>query len=155
MSHYYLDSSAIVKRYVAETGTVWINNLCLTSSGHVLYTVRITGAEIVAALFRRARTGALATSDAQAAATRFKADYYGRYQVIEVNERLIDLAMMLAEKHGLRGYDSVQLAAALELQAVRALASLSAITFVCADNKLNSAAVSEGLSAENPNTPLP
>ena len=152
MAHYYLDSSALVKRYVAETGTVWANTLCAAGSGHTLYTVRITGAEIIAALFRRARTGALAEPDAQAAATRFKYDFRNRYQVVEVTERLIERAMTLAEKHGLRGYDSVQLAAALELQAARVFASLSAITFVCANDKLNVAAASEGLLVENPNT---
>ena len=65
MGHYYLDSSALVKRYVAETGTGWINHLCAIDAGHVLYTVRISGAEIVAALFLRARMQTLAVSDAQ------------------------------------------------------------------------------------------
>lgn len=59
--------------------------------------------------------------------------------------------MTLAEKHGLRGYDSVQLAAAVELQIVRNSLSLSGITFVCADDHLNVAAVAEGLLVENPN----
>jgi hypothetical protein len=60
--------------------------------------------------------------------------------------------MTLAEKHTLRGYDSIQLAAALELQTARDIVSLSAITFVCADDKLNAAAVDGGLLIENPNT---
>jgi predicted nucleic acid-binding protein len=143
VSHYYLDSSALVKRYVAETGTAWVSSLYVVSGGHTLYTVRITGAEIVAALFRRARTGTLAAPDAQAAAIRFKADFHNRYQIVEVTEWLVDAAMGLAEKHGLRGYDSIQLAAALELQVVRTLASLSSVTFVSADDKLNTAAASE------------
>lgn len=152
MGHYYFDSSALVKRYVAETGTNWMNRLCATGAGHTLYTVRISGAEIIAALFLRTRTDALAISDAQAAATQFKADFRNRYQIVEATERLVDLAMTLAEKHGLRGYDAVQLAAALELQTARAALSLSIITFVCADNTLNKAAAAEGLPVENPNT---
>lgn len=152
MSHYYLDSSAIVKRYVAEVGTDWVSELCAIDAGHTLYTTRISGAEIIAALFLRTRTGTLAMSDAQAAATQFKADFRNRYQIVEATERLVDLAMTLAEKHGLRGYDSVQLAAALELQTARAFASLAPITFVCADDRLNAAAVAEGLAVENPNT---
>ncbi|MGA9350850.1 MAG: type II toxin-antitoxin system VapC family toxin [Anaerolineae bacterium] len=151
MGHYYFDSSALVKRYVAETGTDWIRRLCALGAGHTLYTVRISGAEIIAALFRRTRMGTLAVADAQAAATQFKADLRNHYQIVEVTEQLIDLAMTLAEKHGLRGYDAVQLAAALELQAARAALSLSTITFVCADDPLNKAAKAEGLPAENPN----
>jgi predicted nucleic acid-binding protein len=152
MEHYYFDSSALVKRYVVETGTDWINNLCATDSSHTLYIVRISGAEIIAALFRQVRTDTLAPSDAQAAATQFKIDFRNRYQIVEVTEQLVDSAMTLAEKHGLRGYDSIQLAAALELQTVRVSLSLSSITFVCADDQLNLAATAEGLLVENPNT---
>ena len=68
-----------------------------------------------------------------------------------MTEQLVNLAMTLAEGHGLRGYDSVQLAAALALQATREALDLSAVTFVCADDRLNAAAVAEGLSVENPN----
>ena len=50
MGHYYFDSSALVKRYVAEAGTNWMNRLCAAGAGHTLYTVRISGAEIIAAL---------------------------------------------------------------------------------------------------------
>ena len=152
MPHYYLDSSALVKRYVAEAGTPWGIDLCAADAGHDLYTVRISGAEIVAALFLRARTGTLELTDAQAAATQFQSDFRRRYQVVEVTEQLVDLAMTLAERHGLRGYDSVQLAAALVMRAAREALALSAITFVCADDRLNAAAMAEGLSVENPNT---
>ncbi len=151
MAHYYFDSSALVKRYAAEAGTAWVDSVCAGSSGHAIYTVRISGAEIVSALFRRAQAGSLALSDAQAAAAWFKADFAGRYQIVEVTERLVDTAMALVERHGLRGYDAVQLAATLELQGIRASLSLPTITFVCADDKLNLAASAEGLSVENPN----
>ncbi len=36
MGHYYFDSSALVKRYVAETGTDWMNWLCAVSAGHIM-----------------------------------------------------------------------------------------------------------------------
>ncbi len=152
MAHLYFDSSALVKLYIAEVGTGWVQGLCAPTAGHVIYTVRISGAEIVAALFRRARTGALSPSDAQAAAAQFKADLYNDYQIIEVTDALVDRAMALAEKHGLRGYDSIQLAAALELQTLRASLSLLSITFISADDALNNAAVADGLNAENPNS---
>lgn len=70
---------------------------------------------------------------------------------MEVTESLVDEAMTLSEQYDLRGYGSVQLAAALALQTVRASLSLSNIIFVCADNKLNTIASIEGLSVENPN----
>jgi len=59
MAHLYFDSSALVKRYIREAGTPWISAVCEADSGHMLYTVRISGAEIVAAFFLRVRTGTL------------------------------------------------------------------------------------------------
>lgn len=150
MSHYFFDSSALVKRYVVETGTEWVNSVCNVPDT-TLYLARISGAEIIAALFQQVRTGSLTLSDAQAAATQFKTDFQNYYQIVEITESLIDTAMILAEKHGLRGYDSVQLAAAIELQKVRASLSLSKLTFVCADDQLNNAAAIETLLIENPN----
>lgn len=152
MDHYYFDSSALIKRYVFEKGTAWINTLCSTNAGHTLYVLRISGAELIAALFRRVHMGDINLADAQNAANQFKADFQNHYQVIEVTELLIDSAMILAEKHGLRGYDSVQLAGAAALQSVRTTLSLSPVTLVCADEQLNTAALAEGLVVENPNS---
>ncbi len=89
----------------------------LAPATHSTRFVSVAQRFVAALLFRRARTGTLAVSDAQSAATQFKADFRNRYQIVEITERLIDLAIMtLAEKRTLRGYDSVQLAAALELR---------------------------------------
>lgn len=151
MAHYYLDSSALVKRYMAERGTAWISSLCDAASGHTLYTVRISGAEIIAALFRRSRSGALSLLDAQTEAAQFKADLAYDYQIVEVTDALVNTAMTLAERHALRGYDAVQLAAALELQTALAASSLPALTMVSADAELNTAATAEGLMVEDPN----
>lgn len=65
----------------------------------------------------------------------------------EIAER----AMALAESHGLRGYDAVHLAAALDLQIARAASRLSPITFVSADDEQLQVARAEGLQVENPN----
>jgi len=151
MAHYYLDSSALVKRYVVELGAAWIENLCDAGSGHTIYIVRVSGVEMVAALFRRAHIGSLSLSDAQAQTAQFRADLPYDYAVVEVTELLIDAAMTLAERHGLRGYDAVQLAAALELRAALVASGLPALTFVCADADLNAAAAAEGFPVDDPN----
>lgn len=152
MGHFYFDSSALVKRYVLETGTEWVNSICLAAPPiHTIYTVRVTGAEIVAAFFLRVRTGSVKQFDAQTAVTQFKTDFSSFYQIVEVTINLVDSAMKLAEAYQLRGYDSIQLAAALALHETRLSLSLSPITFVCADNRLNIAAATEGLIVENPN----
>ncbi len=80
MAHYYLDSSALVRRYVNERGTGWIADLCEARAGHVIYTARVSAAEIVAALFRRVRGGSLTLAMAQTESVQFKLDLVGDYQ---------------------------------------------------------------------------
>lgn len=43
MGAYFLDSSALVKCYAAETGTAWMTSLINPAAGNVIYVARITG----------------------------------------------------------------------------------------------------------------
>jgi uncharacterized protein len=56
-------------------------------------------------------------------------------------------AALLADTYALRGYDAVQLAAAIEVRL-----QVPALILVSADTELNTAATVEGLSVEDPNT---
>ncbi|MFN8496914.1 MAG: type II toxin-antitoxin system VapC family toxin [Anaerolineae bacterium] len=64
---------------------------------------------------------------------------------------VVDRAMELTQKHRLRGYDAVQLAAALDVQATVRAAGPFTMTFLTADEDLSAAALAEGLTADNPN----
>ena len=152
MAVYFVETSALAKRYMAETGSVWLRALLDPSTGCSIYVVRVTAVEMIAALTRRERGGTLAPTDAAAARQAFRNDLATAYQVIEVTPALAYRAMLLAEKHGLRGYDAIQLAAGLAVH-VRYLAmGLPALTFVSADTELNAAAMAEGLPIADPNT---
>ena len=59
--------------------------------------------------------------------------------------------MDLAEKYALRGYDAVQLAAALEVHNERLAFDLSAPTLISSDHALNDAAIAQGLTVDDPN----
>ena len=148
MAIYFLDSSALVKRYVAETGSSWIGEIF--TSNIDLHISAISGAEVIAAIIRRQRRGALLADDAARALTEFRTDWTSLFDVVKVDTAVIERAMDLAEQHGLRGSDSIQLAAAMRANA-EALQSSASIVFVCADDELNTAASAEGLQFENPN----
>jgi len=64
VASYYLDTSALVKRYAREQGSAWVRMLLDPSARHALYTIRLTGPELVAALARKARTGEMTTANA-------------------------------------------------------------------------------------------
>ena len=56
---YFLDSSALVKRYVAEVGTAWIQAMTVPAARNALLIARITWVEVLSALIRRQREGGL------------------------------------------------------------------------------------------------
>jgi predicted nucleic acid-binding protein len=95
--------------------------------------------------------GSLSAALAARLLADFRFDLANQYQAVAVTPRLIAGAMSLAEKHGLRGYDAVQLAAALQLNAGRQARKASALILVSADADLNAAALAEGLRVEDPN----
>ena len=151
MAVYFVETSALAKRYIAETGSVWLRTLLDPSTGCSIYVVRVTAVGIIAALTRRERGRTLAPTNATAARQAFRHDLT-TYQVIEVTPALANRAMLLAEQHGLRGYDAIQLAAGLEVHVRYLAAGLPAVTFISADTELNAAAMAEGLIIADPNT---
>ena len=55
--HYFLDSSALIKRYITEQGTVLVRSITLPSAGHTIILAQVTQVEIVSGVFRRRREG--------------------------------------------------------------------------------------------------
>lgn len=151
MALYFFDSSAIVKRYVSETGTTWVTSLADPAAGNRIYLALIIGVEIVSAFTRRRRGGSLSATDLVVAMSDFRNDFANLYLTVEINEALVKHAMTLAETHALCGYDAVQLAAALEIYDERLSLGLSLPQFISADAALNAAAVLEGLMVDEPN----
>lgn len=105
----YLDSSALTKRYVAEPGSEEVERLI--SEADAVGTAWISMVEVVAALTRSVRLGVLTSEEGDSAIRLFELDWpcLARMQITEL---LVSVAASLARKHGLRGYDAVQLAAA-------------------------------------------
>ena len=120
-------------------------------AGHRIYVAGITGAELVAAFARKGKGTPSFAPAASGLITQFRNDFAYQYRVVEVNPAVIARAMALAQAYALRGYDAVQLAAALELNTQRLYAGLPVLTLVSADAEINAAAPGEGLAVEDPN----
>ena len=147
MADYSLDTSAVVKRYVQETGTAWIRTLVAPATGHFLYLARISEVEVTSALARRRGQPGLSVAQAREALGLFRQDFAQDYRIAEITVPLLQRAALLADTHALRGYDAVQLAAVLEVQL-----QVPALILVSGDGDLNAAATAEGLPVEDPNT---
>ena len=109
----YLDSSALVKRYIREAGSGEVEGLI--AQADVVGTGLVTRAEVSAALARAARLDWLRRDDAEAALLVFRAQW-PRLARLQLTEPLLARADALAWDYGLRGYSAVHLAAALVWQ---------------------------------------
>lgn len=151
MSIYFLDSSALVKRYVTETGSSWIKALTDPDAHNPLIIARITWVEVLSALARRQREGSLASDGVVLAIHTFRYDLNTQYQVSELDPALAEAAGELVTRYPLRAYDAVQLASALRVQSDLVRAKAPALTFLTADDRLVAVAQTEGLLTDNPN----
>ena len=144
---FFLDSSALVKRYVHEQGSAYVSALP-TNSDDLLYVAQIAGVEVVSAIARKSLGKTISQRRTQNAIIQFRTDFNGKFVVLAMSSSLLEYAMQLAETHALRAYDAVQLATVLTI--TKYVTSLI-VTFVCADEALNRVAQAEGLAIENPN----
>lgn len=106
----YLDASALVKRYVTEAGSAEVS--AAVSQAAATGTALVSRAEVAAALAKAVRVNALTQEEALATLQVFRNDWADLVR-IQVTEMVVARADALAWDHGLRGYDAVQLAAAL------------------------------------------
>jgi uncharacterized protein len=151
VSVYFFDSSGLVKRYANEAGTNWVKAVADPTTPNSIYIAEITGVEVISAVMRKVRESNISKTDALVAIADFRLDFNNHYDVLETRGQIVSNAMTLVEKYPLRAYDAVQLAVALEVNALMPSLGLPTLTFVCADNDLIKAATVEGLVVENPN----
>lgn len=82
MSAYYLDASALVKRYVNELGSAWVRSLLASPQADLLFTSRMTIIEVTSAFARRLREGSLTSTEFVTAENAFRSDCLHDYQIM-------------------------------------------------------------------------
>lgn len=152
MSTFFLDTSALVKRYAPETGSAWITSICEPASGQTILIGEITLVEVAAALAAKARiAGGLTTSERDAAFGALLNDCRHRYLLVGADRVTLDLAIHLTQRHVLRAYDAVQLASGLVSNSDLVGQGMPPLVFISSDQDLRKAAQAEGLSTDDPN----
>jgi len=134
----YLDTSSLVKLYMEEEASLKIETL--VKSSEATATSIVSYAEARAAFARRFREKSF-TSDEHNRLKAFFDEDWRNYFILNITQDMIKLAGNLAEKHALRGFDSIHLASALILHQEVS----SPVVFSCFDSKLEKAAMREGL----------
>jgi len=134
----YLDTSALVKRYVAERGSR--ETIELSESAEIVATSLVSRAEAAAAFAKAVRAGLLSSESGQKA-QRIFASHWLMIAKIPVTDALVSRAETLAWRYVLRGYDSVHLASALKWQESVGMA----VTLATFDRQLWEAAQMAGM----------
>jgi predicted nucleic acid-binding protein len=109
----YLDTSALIKRFVAERGSTSVTRL--TRPDAPVGTATIAYAETYSGLTRRHRDGDLSAIDYANACEQFERDWTG-YLRICLDDDVLGAARLVIRRHALRGFDGIHLASALTRQ---------------------------------------
>jgi predicted nucleic acid-binding protein len=129
----FCDTYALLKLYIDEEGSEELK--ALVNEAEAVAVCRIAWTEAFAALSRRAREVPEDAAVIEQAKAALAVDW-PHFVVLEVDQLLVELSGEYADTFALRGYDSVQLAAAFEA----GRASQTPIFFACYDLRLNKAA---------------
>lgn len=146
MALYYLDTSALVKLYIRESGTERLLQLA-ANANHKLVILALAEVEFRSAIRRRQRAGDIADSAADGLLRSFARHLESRFLRQTINDSVLETALHLIDLYPLRAYDAVQLAGCLIF---RTSAGLQSPVFLTADREQLQAAEAEGLAALDP-----
>jgi uncharacterized protein len=137
----FLDTSALVKRYVAEQGTRFVAQFFepITQAA-AIFVSTLTYVEVIAAFSRRL------PAPPETLNQLFVDDYRRSMEKIPVSAAIIERAATLSRIHRLRAADAIQLASAL-----RIASTVPKLILLTTDAEMIMAAQAEGLRVDNPN----
>jgi uncharacterized protein len=105
----FCDSSALVKLYFDEEGSEVVQRMA--AQADFVGACRVAWAEVHASFARKSRENPAILKTLEAGKAAFQANWQS-WIIVDVTQRLVEEAGAFAETFALRGYDSVQLAAA-------------------------------------------
>lgn len=153
----YLDSSALVKRYVWEPGTEALDARITAeeTKGQLLFTSSLTFAEVHHAFARRLREKGISVVDFHRAREAFETDWITYLTVIELGAGVLSFVPDIFERTSLKSSDAVHLASAFWIRDLFRLSSGygpkgSKVTFVTSDQALGKEASASSLEIFNP-----
>ena len=150
---FYLDASALAKRYVIEQGTFVVNHLFRRVTRNDMMCLTLGILEVIS-IFVRKKNASVVPQDAfNQAMTDFRSEVIdaANFTKIPVTDPLINAAASLVEKHSLNATDAVILRSILDLIIVLR-ATGDDLVLVTSDQRLLRAAQVEGVLTFNPKT---
>ena len=149
MPIYYLDTSALMKRYISEPGSDVIRELFeKLSDSDELTTSYLTLLEVNSTAARLLKGRAITRGHYRRMLNQLTRDIaYYRVRVVPVQNELIDGAIPIALGYSLRSLDAIHFASAI---ASGSLLSGQSLYMVSADHEIIAACEAHGIPALNP-----
>lgn len=148
MAVFYLDTSALVKRYWPEQGTELVDRLIdARTADDRFITSYLTILEVTSAAHRLIGSDRLPPGVVHEILGRFRRDLQEHFGVWPLDERILDDAVRVVGQYRLRSADAIHLATALAMALVD---RGSQAVLVSADRELCAAAESAGLRVVDP-----
>jgi predicted nucleic acid-binding protein len=153
MRAFYLDASALAKRYAPELGTPLLNHLFSNVLSDRLYVLNISVAEVVWTLVRKRNAGQLpATAFSQALVDLGNEIISPSHpHKLAPDNALVAAAILLIQVHSVNATDAIILRSALDLAAQHRAVG-NDLVLLSSDQRLLRAAQAEGLVTYNPET---
>jgi predicted nucleic acid-binding protein len=150
----YIDSSALVKRYVQERGSKAVTSRF--ERGEAIYTSVLSFAEVHAAIGRKYRDRELSVNEKGKLVDEFQADWLSSLSILELTTNTMSALPTLCEQYFLKASDAIHLSAAFWLRdAIRFNAKGfegggDVVEFGVSDLRLGEAALKCGFQVFNP-----
>lgn len=92
----FLDTSALVKRFIAEPGSAWVREITDAGSGKRPYTCALAGPELIATLVRGARSQRPLARRLDHLLADVKTQWTNLLRVVDVDTLVVQEAMRLS-----------------------------------------------------------
>jgi uncharacterized protein len=144
VSAHYLDASARVKRYLDEAGADWVTGLFAQQTAFACASIGFF--EVLATLARKLKARNIDKKQFADGLAQLELDWL-RFSEVGLAAAVRRIAIDVAQRHALRGADTVHLASAILL---RQRLVGDEVLFVAADEELKAAALAEGFTVLDP-----
>lgn len=153
MRFFFLDASALAKRYAAEVGTPLVDHLLNNVTHSRMCILNLGIAEVVSILVRKRNAGTISPAAFAQALVDVGSEIgtSSAWRKLIADDALVSAAIPLIVLHSINSTDAVILCAALQLGA-DARTRGDEVVLVASDHRLLRAAQAEGLTTFNPET---
>jgi predicted nucleic acid-binding protein len=146
---YFVDTSALAKRYTNEVGSKWVRSWITPSAENSIIISELTIVEMFTLFARREHNGDISPSSVHRLRRIFLAHVRENYFVVPLTSDVLYLSRVLVSHYmayRLRTLDAIQLACAVEVRKVLE----QDLIFVAADDRLRNVAYADSFKVDDP-----